>query len=239
MSSTSTLAAAAEGDVRRHRRDASGPALGPVLRRRVSLPRVLFGAGLILLLAFVGAVIAQRVDTRVPVLATARPVGVGQTITAGDLATVRVAADVGVGTIGADQQASVVGRPAALPLPAGVLLSTAHIGAPVWPPAGQAVLAVPVKTGHAPAGLAPGAAVKVIVVPTTGTAGTAGAVGTPAPAGAGGQVVSAEATVTAVQAAADQSGVTVVSLLMPASEAARVAAATGEPVIVMQAIAGG
>ncbi|MEV6932106.1 hypothetical protein AB0M46_47515, partial [Dactylosporangium sp. NPDC051485] len=55
-------------------------ARGPVLRRRVSVPRVLLGVLLILGCALAGAAVANRIDTRLPVLATTRAVAVGQTI---------------------------------------------------------------------------------------------------------------------------------------------------------------
>ena len=114
-------------------------ALGPVTRRRVSLPRVLLGVLVILGFALAGAVLGGRLDTRLPVLATAHALSAGQVITDGDLTVVRVAAGSGVATTQASARAGVVGRTAAVPLTAGSLLGPAQVGALAWPPAGQAV----------------------------------------------------------------------------------------------------
>ncbi|MGH3738878.1 MAG: SAF domain-containing protein [Micromonosporaceae bacterium] len=209
----------------------AGPVARPVIGRRVSVPRVLLGAAVILACALAGAVVAAKADARTPVLATAHALSVGQRLAEGDLVVVRVAAGPGVATVPASQRSSVVGRAVAAPLPAGTLLARAQLGeSAAWPPAGQSVMAVGVKPGHAPAGLAAGARVSVLVVP----AGAAEAAGDGA-ASVGGRVVTAEATVVDVSAAADQSGITVVSVLMGASDAARVAAATGEASIVQLA----
>lgn len=203
------------------------PTAAPVIGRRVSAPRVLLGAVLVLGFALAGAAVADRVDTRLPVLATARNIGAGQTIADTDVTVVRVAAEAGVATLPSAQRSSVVGRTAAVPLAAGTLLHTAQLGAPAWPPAGQAVIAVGVKPGRAPDGLAAGMRVTVLVVPGSGTAS-----GSTGPA-AGSPVVRADATVVSVRSAADQSGAQVVSLVLADSDAMRVAAAIGEPVLAL------
>ena len=202
---------------------------GPVLGRRISTTRVLLGVGLVLVLALVGVVVAQRVDIRVPVLAAAHAISAGQTVTAADVTTVKVAADAGVVTVPASQISTVVGRVAAVPLVAGTLLSPAQFGGPVWPGSGEAVIAVPVKPGRLPAGLAAGAHVTVLVVATGTPGGVTGTGG-----GQGGQalVEKAVATVVAVDAAADQSGTTVVTLVLSASDATRVASTAGDIALV-------
>jgi hypothetical protein len=195
---------------------------------RVSVPRVLLGAVLVLGFALAGAVVANRVDTRVPVLAAAHDISAGQTITDADLTVVRVAAEAGVATLPATQRAGVVGRTAAMPLAAGTLLQSAQLGDVAWPPAGQAVIAVGVKPGHAPAGLAAGAHCTVLIVPPSGAApgNTSGSSST------GSAVVQADATVVSVHSAADQSGVQVVSLLLNGSDATKIASTAGEPSLV-------
>jgi hypothetical protein len=198
-----------------------------VLRRRVSVRRVLLAVGLVLACALAGVVVAQRVDTRVPVLAAAHAISAGQTVTAADVTTVKVAVEAGVATVPAAQLSTVVGRVAAVPLVAGTLLSPAQFGGPVWPGAGEAVIAVPVKPGRLPSGLPAGAQVTVLVVPSGTPGGVTGG-------GQGGQpqVEKATATVVSVEPAADQSGTTVVTLVLSAGDATRVAAASGDVALV-------
>ncbi len=98
---------------------------GPVLRRRFSKARLLLAVGLVLVCALAGVMVAQRVDVRVPVLAAARAIGAGQTVTAADVMTVKVAVEAGVATVPASQLSTVVGQVAAVPLVAGTLLSPA------------------------------------------------------------------------------------------------------------------
>jgi len=205
----------------------AGAPVGPVLRRRVSTARVLLGVLLVLCLALAGVVVARRVDARVAVLAAAHAIGAGQTLGAGDVVTVLVAADAGLATVPAAQASSVVGRVVAVPLAAGTLLAPNQFGGPVWPGAGEAVIAVPVKAGRLPSGLAAGAHVSVLVLPS-------GTPGTTAGAGSGGQAVvdSAAAVVVSVQATGDQSGTTVVTLVLGVGDATRVASGGGDVVLV-------
>lgn len=207
------------------------PQAGPVLRRRRVRPaRVLLGVLLVLLLALAGVVVAVRVDTRVPVLAAAKAIGAGQVVTAADVTVVKVATD-GLTTIPAAAVSTVVGRVAAVPLVAGTLLSPAQFGGPAWPGSGEAVIAVPVKPGRLPSGLGVGAKVTVLVVPGTVPGAAAGTSG----GSSGGQqtqVEKATATVVSVEAAADQSGATVVTLLLASGDATRIASAAGDVVLV-------
>jgi hypothetical protein len=198
------------------------PPRGPVLRRRVSPLRILLAVVLILGFALAGAVVADRIDTRLPVLATARAVDAGQVITEADLAVVRVAADSTVSTVPETDRGSVVGRTAAVPLVAGALLSPGQLGATAWPPAGQSVMAVGVKPGRLPSGVTSGSHVLVLIVPTATAAGTES---TP-------QVVQAEATVWSLEEAKDQSGDTAVSLLIAAADGRRLASVVGDVTLI-------
>jgi SAF domain-containing protein len=195
---------------------------GPVLRRRVSAPRVLLGSVLVVALAITGAMVGRGVDRRVPVLMVARAVAAGQIIADGDVAVVRVAVDGGVSTVPASRRSTVVGRIAAVPLMEGSLLTLGEVGAVVWPPQGQALAAVAVKPGHAPAGLSAGMHVMVLVVPLASSTTGGGA------SGSTGSVVQAPGVVVTVGAAADQSGMTVVSLLLGSTDATTVVSATGD-----------
>lgn len=224
MPSTATLDAKRQSGTTALPQTAPTPT-GPVIRRRVSVPRVLLGAVLVLGFALAGAVVANRVDTRVPVLAAAHNIAAGQTISDVDVTVVRVAAESGVATLPDTQRATVLGRTAAMPVAAGTLLQPAQLGDVAWPPAGQAVIAVGVKPGHAPAGLTAGSHVTVLIVPTSNAPGTAAASGPSS-------VVQADATVVSVEQATDQSGTLVVSLLLSGSAATKIASTAGEPSLV-------
>ncbi|WP_018352071.1 SAF domain-containing protein [Longispora albida] len=190
--------------------------------RRISMPRILLGAGLVLVCVLASVVASKALDTRVPVLAAARPLGVGQTVTDADVKVVKLAASSEVATLPAAQRASVVGQTVSVPVAAGALLAPGQLGAAAWPPAGQSVVALPVKPGRIPSGLAAGAKVSVFVVPAGGPGGQGGAAG----------VVAADGTVTEVHAAADQTGTTVVSVLVGVNDAPRIASASGEVSVV-------
>jgi hypothetical protein len=114
-----------------------------------------------------------------------------------------------------------------LPLAAHSLLSDDVLGAVAWPPAGQSVIAVAVKSGHAPAGVGAGVAVLVLVV--VASSSTTGAL----PA----SPQQALATVVSV-AAADSSGASVVSLLMSSADALRIGGASGDVALVVLGTAG-
>ncbi|ROO62978.1 SAF domain-containing protein [Micromonospora sp. Llam0] len=200
----------------------SEPPRGPVLRRRVSPLRVLLAVLLILGFALAGAVVADRIDTRLPVLATARGINAGQVITEADLTVVRVAADSTVATVSETDRGAVVGRTAAVPLVAGALLSPGQLGAAAWPPAGQALVAVGVKPGRLPSGVTAGSHVLVLIVPSSADVGTGGAA----------QVVQAEATVWSLEEAKDQSGDMAVSLLIAEVDGRRLAAVVGDVTLV-------
>ncbi|MGY0234031.1 SAF domain-containing protein [Longispora urticae] len=191
-------------------------------RRRVSLPRILLGSGLVLVCVLASVLAARALDTRVPVLAAARALAVGQTVTDADVKVVRLAVGSEVATVPASERASIVGRAVAVPVVAGALLVPGQLGAAVWPPDGQSLVAVPVKPGRIPSGLAAGSRVSVFVVSAGGSGGGGGAAG----------VVSADGTVTEVHAAVDQTGTTVVSVLVGASDAPRIASASGEVTVV-------
>jgi hypothetical protein len=192
------------------------------LRRGRSLPHILLGSVLVLVCALTFVVTALRVDPKAAVLALAGAVPAGHVLTDADLTTVRVAADAAVATVPESQRRAVVGRSVRLPLAARSLLSAEVLGPAAWPPSGQSVVAVPVKVGHAPAGVVPGVQVLVVVVPSvSNTTGQAA-----------GPVLQARAAVVAVEAA-DTTGTTVVSLLMGSSDAVRVVGAVGDVALVV------
>jgi hypothetical protein len=135
---------------------------------------LLVGAG-----GLAGAVAAGE-RGRVAVLAVARPVAVGQQVLDADLMVVHLSPDPGLSPVAAEQRSSVVGRFAAVGLRPGTLLTLADVSDARVPGPGQAVLAVAVKTGLAPArGLVAGD--RVLLVAVTGD--QAPATSAPAPSG--------------------------------------------------------
>ena len=186
-------------------------------------PVFLVGGGLLVVVTALAFMWVQlRSDQSVAVLAATRPVAAGQVITAGDVTAVTVVPDARIRLVAASQANSVVGRTAAVPLVAGALLSPDQIGPAAWPAAGEAVVALPLKPGRIPAGIAPGARVQVLVVAaSTATGADTG----PPPQGR-------LATVVEVARDVDASGTVVVSLLLRASDAPAVASAAGEATLV-------
>jgi len=207
-------------------RTTTGVPPSPLQRRRRRGP-ILLGALLVLLGAVSFAVTSLRVDPRVPVLALAGPVAAGQTLSDADLMVVRIVPDPSVQVVAASARSSVVGRTVTMPLAAHTLLSMDEVGPSAWPPAGQAVVAVPVKAGHAPTGLAPGGQVTVVTV-NSGTAPISQN-GGGSSAGSGVQV---RATVVAVKAP-DANGTSVVSLLLVTADALKLAGASGDVALVL------
>jgi hypothetical protein len=163
-------------------------------------------------------------DARVQVLAAARPLAAGQVVTAGDLQVVRIVPDAGMPLFPAEQASQVIGRSVALPVAAGTLLSESQLGPAQWPPAGQAVAALPVKPGRLPAGLAPGSPVLVVTVAADPQL---------ASGVASGQVAPVPATVVQVAEGVDGTGTAVVTLLMAHADAVTVAGAAGDLAIVL------
>lgn len=186
-------------------------------------------AGVLLVLATV--VTFWQVDLRRHAeqrfLAVARPVPAGAVIGDADVRVVRVANPSGLALIGADRRAEVVGRTAAVPLAVGSLVVSSQVGPPSWPPVGQAVIAVAVKAGRAPAGLAAGARVVVLVAPAAG-ADQAGVSPPAGPAAGARRVIASVVSI----ADADQAGAEVVTLLLAAQEAETVASSPGDVALV-------
>lgn len=199
----------------------------PPLRRRISAPWVIGGVAVILTCLLAGAIVGGRLDTRASVLVVTHPVAAGQALTSGDVAVARVSADSSVATMPGAQLTSVVGQTAAVPLRAGELLAPADLGGVAWPPAGQAVIAVAIKPGHAPSSLSAGSHVSAVVVPAA-----------PATGGATPSAIHVTGVVVSIEAAADQSGSQVVSLILSSDDANLLAAATGD-VTLVQLGAGG
>jgi hypothetical protein len=150
------------------------------------------------------------------VLAVTRSLPAGSVLSPGDLGTVRLS---GASTLApvpvADEQA-VVGRPVAVPIVSGTLLSTGELGATSPLSAGSEEVALALRAGQYPPDLLPGARVDVVPVPSAdGTVSSPTALpSTPVAA-----TVSALAT-----APSGSNAATIVSLVVPAASANGVAA---------------
>ena len=195
-------------------------------KRRRSVPHLLLGALLVLACAAAFLVVSLNSGNKESVLALARPVAVGQVLTAQDLKQVNVAVDPGVSVVDVNQAAGVVGRTMSTSLPAGALLTVDAVSGAGVPAAGQAIAALSLKAGQFPVEVSPGAHVSVVFVP--GQSGTALA-SPPTPD----STTAWPAVVTSVTAPPNQQ-VTVVSVQVSQAAARQIAAVpAGQLSIVM------
>jgi Flp pilus assembly protein CpaB len=193
--------------------------------RRIRIPLAILGLLLVVACALGFGTILTQVGQQHQVLVLAHPVDVGGVITASDLGLATVSTGTsGIAFITAGKESTVIGRPAAVAMPAGAPVIAADLGS-LPPPAGQAVVAVLIKPGDAPPSLAPGAAVWVVITtPETQSTGLS-------PSATPAATAPVSATVTAVDTPSDTAitqGV-IVSLSLPTSDVQTVttAAAAG------------
>lgn len=139
---------------------------------RRSVPHLLLGVLLVLACAVGALALTLQFGGSRPVLATARAVTVGQALTAADLRQVSLPADSDVRAVEADSAASLIGRPVAVSLPAGALLTPESFGGAAAPPPGQAIVAVALDPGRLPLEVASGDRVSVVASPTPANGGT-------------------------------------------------------------------
>jgi hypothetical protein len=212
------------------RNGGSAPASSMRPRRR---PLLLIG-GLLAMVVSAGAfaLLYLGSDSRQQVLVVARPVAAGQVLSSSDLRVARIVPGPGVDAVPVADAARAVGHVAAVPLVPGSLLVPSQVGPTSWPPAGQAVVAVPVKASRLADGVTPGSHVLIIPVaatsaPASGPAAAAGAA-TPRPSAVSGVVV-------AVSRDVDGSGTIAVSVLVPADQAASVAGESGDVSVALAA----
>jgi hypothetical protein len=163
-------------------------------------------------------------DARQQVLVVARPVAAGQVLSASDLRVTRIVPGPDVDAIPAAEASRAVGHTAAVPLVPGSLLAPPQVGPVSWPPAGQAVIALPVKAGRLADGVAAGA--KVLIIPVTPQSGSPS--GTAAGTSSSGGPQAVVGIVVSVVRDVDGSGSTVVSVLIPADQAVAVAGGSGD-----------
>lgn len=185
--------------------------------RHRQLPLVVVGVLLVFgcALAFTDA--SLHLGSREEVLVVAQPVAAGQVLTGADLRVARVATGSGLDIVLSGQEATVVGRRAAVALVTGSLLTASEVG--LAPPVGAGfdVVAVGLKAGAYPPELAPGDRVQIVPVTTSSSSSDTGtaSVTSGSPVGA---------TVLSVETAPSGSGnPTVFSLQVPTSDADEVA----------------
>ncbi|MGF7235111.1 MAG: SAF domain-containing protein [Frankia sp.] len=205
------------------------PRLATAPRRRISAGRVGLAAGLVALCGLVVTVAFGQAGHRKAVLAVARPVAAGTTITDADMRVVRVSAQ-GLSLLPASERAAVVGRIAAVDLAPGTTLSASEVTGTAIPGAGQALVGVLLKPGQLPGRpLVPGDRVQLVTNASSAgstTAASSSSDGSSSDGGAGSAAgttrTAAVVDVTPVAAAAD--GSRVIDLQVSAADAPTVEA---------------
>ena len=137
----------------------------PGRHRRRSLPMVAVAVACMVgaIVAFVGIDLAST--NRHPVLAVARPVQAGATITANDLAVAQISTDPALKPIPLSAKASVVGQRATENLSPGMLLTPSAVGGNSLIGNGEALVGIALPAGAAPVdAIAAGDRVQVIEV---------------------------------------------------------------------------
>ena len=128
---------------------AKAPALPPPRRRR--RPALLALAIVMIVLGALGAAyLATSLGQTSSVIAVARPVPWGQTITAADLAEARITADPALAPIAYADRDQVIGKSAATDLVPGSLLTRAAVTDERLPPPGQHLVGVGVSAAQLP-----------------------------------------------------------------------------------------
>ena len=176
----------------------------------------------------------QMLTARTEVLAVARDVQVGSTITAEDLTVANVTSDPNLSPIPASQRSQIVGMVAQVPLTRGELLTGAQVGPDSGFTAGEMLVALPLKEGQFPVGgLNPSQ--QVLIVATPGSAGSTGGSGTPSADSDGPRGQQIDATVAEVGPLNQATQVAVIDVRVSANDGVRVAelASTGNLALIL------
>lgn len=208
------------------------PAPGSVAaRRRTSRKSLLAGVLVVLLGGLLALVAGRMLSEHTEVLAVARDVPLGATLTAEDLTVANVTADPSLSPISAGQESQIVGMVTQVRLVRGELLTRGQLGTGDGFGPGQVLVALPLKDGQFPArGLTPGQ--RVLIVATPGGAGGVAPFGAGTSQGSGRQI---GATVAEVGLPNPATQVTVVDVRVGAEDGAAVAglASTGNLAVVL------
>jgi len=138
-------------------------ALSPIRGRR-QIPLIVVGVLLVVGGALAFADASLHLGSREEVLMVSHSVAAGDVLTARDVSLVKVSTGSGVAVIPFSNEASVIGRPVAVPLVAGALLTRGEVGSPSPVASGSDVVAVGLKVGQYPPDLGPGDRVLVVSV---------------------------------------------------------------------------
>ena len=159
MTATTTNRAA-EHKTRAH----SLPAMRPsgLSTRQRQVPWIVLGVFLVVGFALTFAVVSLRTNDITRVLALTRSVTTGHVLRTSDLTEVGISAGPGLASVSVTSESSVVGRPVAVPLAAGALLTPSAVGSPRSLNSGDAVVGLALKPGQFPPGLTSGDQVRVI-----------------------------------------------------------------------------
>lgn len=126
---------------------------------------------LVVVCVLLAALLWTRHGDPTEVLVVARPVAPGEVIEAADLRPAEVS---GVGdAVAASQTDSVVGQRAAVGLVEGQVLTNSAVTSQTVPAPEERMVALELRGGLVPAGLRPGAVVRLLAIPAEGTTGDA------------------------------------------------------------------
>lgn len=180
---------------------------------------------LIVGLAAVGAYLYSQAGKKVPVVVVTTDVPAGHKIQRGDLSTVQVAGS--VTAIGGANLNSVIGKTAVVELLPNTLLQRSMVTSAPALGSSAAQVGVAVTPGQIPAnGLDPGDTVEVLQLPQKNTASAGASI--PAPT-----VLADSATVYSSTSDPSRSGGTLLTLVVPKSAAAAVAAASNAGLVAL------
>ena len=177
---TETTSTNGKGALSARRQKVAAPS---AVQRRRQVPWIVAGVLLVVGCALAFGVASVRASHGEQVLAVARSVPAGHVVQPGDLRVVKITPTAGLDPVPALSESSTVGRPAAVALVAGTLLTPADLGTPSG--GSGDVVAVALKAGAYPPSLGPGGRVDVVPVvgssssgsaPVSGQSGSIGAV---------------------------------------------------------------
>lgn len=209
------------------------PAGGRRARRQRRMPVVVAGVAMILVAAVAAAGLVQRAGHRVDVLAVARDVPAGQTLSAADLRVASVAADPALKPVPARRLRDLVGQVAAVDLRAGGLLTSSQVARQAASTAGKQIVGIKVERGRMPLGtVQPGDEILAVAVPGGTAAG--GASDSTTGAGSSGAEPVAAVVVSVGDAAADGSVLVDLAVSPTDGPALAARAAAGGVVLVQQ-----
>jgi hypothetical protein len=212
---TETTSSNGKGALSAHLQRTASPS---VVRRRRQAPWIVAGVLLVVGCALAFGVASVGAARGEQVLAVARSVPAGHVVQPSDLRVVRITPTAGLAPLPATSESSAVGRPTAVALVAGTLLTPADIGVPSGSGTGD-VVAVALKAGAYPPSLGPGG--QVDVVPVVGSSSS----GSTSISGVSGQTGSVRAVVISLDSTSTGSSAdAVVSLQVDPADADGVAA---------------